>query len=244
MARRLPSRPAPDLRRRRRQLGRYFPNAPLATRIEALPDVGLVYVRNPKVASSTLLEWLDWISTGQEREASRNVRRDNSLPKPRHVGWDRVMRMIDGEAFRFSFVRDPLTRFESAYRSKILQSRPPRQQVLEVLGRTEDPDTAVSFEDFVGAVEQQEPLHMDLHWRPQHLNLMHPVFTFDLLGRLERFDEDIAEICRRLDLPGPPTRSRNVSRASRPSEYEGRPDLAERVRALYARDIELYGYGG
>jgi len=36
--------------------------------------------------------------------------------------------------------------------------------------------------------------------------------------------------------------SRNVSRVTLPSEYEGRPDLVERVRAIYARDLELYGY--
>ena len=44
------------------------------------------------------------------------------------------MRMIDGEALRFSFVRDPVTRFESAYRSKILGGTPSKLQVLEVLG--------------------------------------------------------------------------------------------------------------
>ena len=212
---------------------------PLAHRIEVSPELGLVYVRNPKVATSTLLPWLDWLHSGQQRD---DVRGDLSLPKPGQLGWDHVMRMIDGEAFRFSFVRDPVTRFESAYRSKILRPTPPRTQVLEVLGRADDPSTEVTFEDFLTAVEQQEPLHMDLHWRPQHLNLMHPVFSYDLLGRLERFDEDVQEICRRLDLPGPPTRSRNVSRSDRPSEYEGRPDLVERVRALYARDRELYGY--
>jgi Sulfotransferase family len=242
MGRPLPTQPAGKLRRRRRQLKRFFPNTPLAHRIEILPELGLVYVRNPKAASSTLLEWLDWMHTGVEREATRNIRQDNSLPKARDLGWERVMRMVDGEAFRFSFVRDPVTRFESAYRSKILQPRPSRLQVLELLGRPDDPATEVTFEDFLGVVEQQDPLHMDLHWRPQHLNLMHPVFTFDLLGRVERFDQDIEEIRRRLDLPGPPTRSRNVKRSPGPSAYEGRPDLVERVRALYTRDLELYSY--
>lgn len=242
MARSLPTRPARNLKRRRRQLGRFFPGMPLAGRIEALPDLGLVYVRNPKVASSTLLDWLDWMNSGEEPAPGRHVRRDNSLPKPREVGWERVMRMVDGDAFRFSFVRDPLTRFESAYRSKIEKRRPPRGQILEVLGRADEPASEVTFEDFLRAVEQQEPLHMDIHWRPQHLNLMHPVFTFDMLGRLERFDQDIQEIRRQLALPSVPARSRNVRRSDQPSEYEGRPDLVERVRALYARDLELYGY--
>lgn len=242
MDRPLPTRAAPNLKRRRQQLRRFFPDNSLAVRIQALPDLGLVYVRNPKVASSTLLDWLDGLNSKEERDAGRHVRRNHSLPRTRDVGWDRVMRMVDGEAFRFSFVRDPVTRFESAYRSKILKRTPPRRQVLDVLGRPDDVGAEVSFEDFLNAVEQQLPLHMDIHWRPQHLNLMHPVFTFDMLGRLERFDQDVEEIRRRLDLPSTPTLARNVSRVHRPSEYEGRPDLVERVRAIYRRDLELYGY--
>ena len=242
MDRPLPTRAAHDLERRRRQLKRFFPGMPLAVRLEVLPDLGLLYVRNPKVASSTLLSWLDSMNSGHERDASRSARRDNSLPRPRELGWDRVMRMVDGEAFRFSFVRDPVTRFESAYRSKILKPTQSRRQVFEALGRAEDQGDEITFEEFLRAVEQQAPLEMDIHWRPQHLMLMHPVFTFDMLGRLERFDEDIDELRRRLDLPRLPVHSRNVRRDDRPSAYEGRPDLVERVRAIYAQDLELYGY--
>jgi hypothetical protein len=241
-ATRLPRRPAKHLRRRRKQLERYFPGSHLSSRIEALPDLGLVYVRNPKVATTTLLEWLDWMTTGSVREPGSVVRRDFTVSKVWEVGWPRVMRMVDGEAFRFSFVRDPVTRFESAYRNKIVRMRPPRLQVLEILGRADQPQAEVTFEEFLWAVEQQEPLTMDIHWRPQHLNLMHPVFSFDMLGRLERFDQDIEEIRRRLDLPSPPTHLRNARRSAGRSLYEGRPDLVERVRAVYARDIELYGY--
>ena len=199
-------------------------------------------MRNPKVATSTLLDWLDWMNTGLLGPPTGNIRKLTSLPRPPDVGWDRVMRMVDGDAFRFSFVRDPLTRFESAFRSKITRQTPSRRATLEVLGRPSHPDAEVTFEEFVGAVEQQDPLHMDLHWRPQYLNLMHPIFTFDFLGRLETFDRDIEIIRQRLELPTAPVRARNVSTSARPSEFGARPDLAERVRALYARDIELYGY--
>ncbi len=238
----LPLRPAKNLRRRRRQLKRYFPSHRLATRIEAIPNLGLVYVRNPKVATSTLLEWLDWMNTGRLRPPNDNVRRSNSLPQPRDVGWEKVMLMLDGQAFRFSFVRNPLARFESAYRSKIQAPTRERAQILEELERSDDTNAEVSFEDFLGAVERQEPLHMNIHWRHQHLNLMHPLLTFDHLGRLETFDRDIEVIQKRLGLPNPPMRARNASLPGLPSVYEDRPDLVERVRAIFARDIELYGY--
>ncbi len=239
MARALPRRASPDLARRRRQLNRFFPGVPLASRIEALPDLGLVYVRNPKVGTSTMLAWLDLLHTGHERD---RVRGDLSWPAPDQVGWDRVMRMLDGEAFRFSFVRDPVTRFESAWRSKILSPGRVRARLDARLGRDPDAAEPLGFEEFLAAVEQQDPLAMDIHWRPQHLTLMHPVQDYDHLGRMETFDADIQLIRQRLGLPHAPAQARNVSPTDRPSAYEGRPDLVERVRALYARDLELYGY--
>lgn len=207
-----------------------------------MPALGLVYVRNPKAGTSTLLAWLDSLVTGEARGPSDDVHRSNSLPKPRELGWDRVMRMLDGDALRFSFVRDPVTRFESAYRDKLLQPTPERERVLEQLGRPAGSADPIGFEEFLTLVEQQEPLSLDLHWRPQHLNLMHPLVTYDMLGRLETFDRDLAEIRKRLGLPGPAPSARNVSGTQRPSEFTSRPDLVARVRKLYERDIELYGY--
>ena len=110
-----------------------------------------------------------------------------------------------------------------------------------MLGRTEAPDTDVTFDDFLSAVERQDPLRMDLHWRPQHLNLMHPVFTYDLLGRLEHFDRDIHEVCRRLDLPSPRWFAHQLPQ--RPSQRLRRPGpTGSGCAALDADDIEVYGY--
>ncbi len=84
---------------------------------------------------------------------------------------------------------------------------------------------------------------MDLHWRPQHLNLMHPLVSYDLVGHVETFDRDIATILRQVPLPDVSVESRNVSRSKpRDSVYDGRPDLVRRVQRIYATDFELYGY--
>lgn len=222
-------------------MAEYFPDASLQRRIIALPDLGLVYVKNPKAASSTLVDWLDWLHRGEQSDQGTNIHRHNSLPGPGHVGWRRIGRMLGGRSFRFTFVREPLARFESAYRSKFVEATRPRTQVQRTLGRPEDPGTPVSFEDFVAAVEMQDPLLRNLHWRAQHLNLMHPLVTYDHIGRVETFDDDMARICAVLDVP-PPARVRNVTSKDRSSEFEGRPDLVARVRRIYERDYELYGY--
>lgn len=227
----------------RNRMKRFYPRAALKTRIVALPDLGLVYVKNPKAASSTVMLWLDRLYTGDYAFTTEKAHRDNHLPTSDAVGWKVVTDMLRGSAFRFTFVREPLGRFESAYHNKLGRRGPWRPQVQAILGLPQDRNAPVTFEQFLTAVEQQDPLEMDLHWRPQHLNLMHPLVSYDLVGHVETFDRDIATIRQNVDLPDVPAESRNVS-STKPSVsvYDGRPDLARRVEQVYARDFELYGY--
>jgi Sulfotransferase family len=227
----------------RKRMKRFYPRADLKTRIVALPEHGLVYVKNPKAASSTLMLWLDRIHTGDYAFDTDKAHRDNHLPTADAVGWDLVSDMLSGSAYRFTFVREPLGRFESAYHNKVARLRGWRVKVQNVLGLPADRDAPVSFEQFLSAVEQQDPLEMDLHWRPQYLNLMHPLVSYDLVGHVENFDRDVRELRRHVQLPDLEMESRNVSRHKPPtSVYDGRPDLVRRVRDVFAQDFEVYGY--
>ncbi len=227
----------------RRRMKRFYPRAALKTRIVALPDLGLLYVKNPKAASSTVMLWLDRLHTGELTFDTDKAHRDNRLPTADEVGWSVVTDMLGGSAFRFTFVREPLGRFESAYHNKLARRGPWRPQVQAILGLPQDRRAPVTFEQFLTAVEQQDPLEMDLHWRPQHLNLMHPLVSYDLVGHVETFDRDIATIREHVALPDVPAEPRNVSR-TKPAEsvYDGRSDLVRRVKEIYAEDFELYGY--
>ena len=222
---------------------RFFPRADLKTRIVALPELGLVYVKNPKAASSTVMLWLDRLHTGDYTFDTQKAHRDSHLPTADQVGWRVVSDMLGGSAYRFTFVREPLGRFESAYHNKVARLGRWRMKVQALLGLPQDRDAEVSFEQFLTAVEQQDPLDLDLHWRPQHLNLMYPLVSYDLVGHVETFDRDAAEIRRHVDLPDLAMESRNVSR-TKPSAsvYDGRPDLVRRVRQVFAEDFEIYGY--
>ncbi len=102
----------------------------------------------------------------------------------------------------------------------------------------------ITFEAFLDLIEQQDPLtEMDPHWRPQHVNLLHPLVHFDRIGKLETFAADLELIRQEAGLPPAPLETRNVSRRPREgSVYDGRPDLVRRVQQLYALDFELYGY--
>lgn len=236
---------APGSRLTRPQLkAAYYPNLSLAYHLHALPERNLVYVKNPKAACSTVLLWLHRLHTGDHAFSPDNVHVEHRIPRAADIGWPRVMRMLSGGAFRFSFVRNPLQRLESGYRDKIVNSVGWREKVQATLGVTVDPEASVTFDEFLSALERQDPVtEMDPHWRPQHVNLMHPLVELDHVGHVETFDRDLALIRRAADLPEVPLEVRNVTRTpGLDSVYDGRPDRVRRVEALYARDLELYGY--
>lgn len=223
----------------------YFPDGQFANRLQPVPGRGLILVKNAKVATSTLLVWLNRIYTGDHQFVpERSAHHEHQLPSADDVGLDEVARMLSGEAFRFAFVRHPMRRVESAYQHKIMRSTHTdhyRNLIRRALGikRNGEP---VPFGQFVAALEQMEPIEMDPHWRPQHLNLMHPLVEYDHVGRLESFADDLEVIRRRAGLPEVPLEVRNVSPQREESLFVGRPKLRRRVRRLYARDFEIYGY--
>lgn len=227
------------------QLRDFFPNQRMSTYILPLPEYGLLYVKNPKAACSTLLLWLDLLHTGDESFAPDNVHAEHRLPRIKDVGRRRVARMLGGSTYRFSFVRHPLRRLESCYLDKLVDKAhrwsPKVQAALEV---PVDRGGRIGFEQFLTAIEQQDPVaEMDPHWRPQHVNLLHPFVTYDHVGHVETFDADLARIREEARLPAVPVRSRNVKhRPPSVSVFHGRPDLVRRAEQLYATDFELYGY--
>lgn len=212
--------------------------------LRPVPKHGIIYVKNPKAGCSTILVWLDRIHTGEYDFEFSDVHQENRLPTVRDVGRAAVVRMLSGEAYRFTFVRHPLRRFESVYWDKMVHNVKWRKNIPAALGVELDPDTVVSFEQFLSIVEQQDPVsEMDPHWRPQHINLMHPLVTYDYVGRLESFAADLEHIREAAGLPHVPLEVRNTSRrTSTDSVYDGRPGLVRRVEQIYATDFELYGY--
>ncbi|UMG93057.1 sulfotransferase family protein [Nocardioides sp. TF02-7] len=225
-------------------LRRYYRSRLAMSRaIVVLPEHGCVYVKNQKAGCSTMTLWLDRVHTGEHDFMTQRVHRDNRLPKPKDVGWPEVVRMLAGGAFRFSFVREPLARARSTWYAKVVRQQHYRAGLQEVLGLPVDPESPLTFEQFVTAIEQQDPLtEMDPHWRPQHVNLLHPLVDYDHIGRLESFDADLAVIREHAGLPDVPVTIPNSRKDGQPDPYAGRPDLVRRVEALYAQDFELYGY--
>lgn len=223
-------------------LQRYFSGRDITRYLRPVPEHGIIYVKNPKAGCSTILVWLDRLYTGEYDSQLPYIHTQHRLPGVREVGRGVVQEMLSGAAYRFSFVRNPRRRVESVYWDKIVHLRDRRPHFLAGLGV--EAGRLISFEQFLGLIEQQDPVKdMDSHWRPQHINLMHPLVTYEHVGRLESFAADLEHIREAAGLPHVPFDVRNASsHTGSDSVYDGRPDLVRRVERLYATDFELYGY--
>jgi sulfotransferase famil protein len=118
----------------------------------------LHHVRNAKVATGSTLLWLYRLHSGDHGfTPAKRIDLQNKLPRAWDVGWGEVLRMLDGEAFRFSFVRDPVRRVESAYFSKVMKHRryPGRAALQETLGLPVGRDEQLTFEQFIAAIERK-----------------------------------------------------------------------------------------
>ena len=135
-----------------------------------------------------------------------------------------------GACWKFAMVRNPFDRAVSQY--AFMAKRP---DLRAFLGMDEDAPFAAYLERIARRRHVQ--------WTPQHEFLCDAAgaLLVDFVGRFETLAEDAAWIFARLGLGAPVLPHANKGERSHYREYYG---LAERraVEALYARDLDLFGY--
>lgn len=139
--------------------------------------------------------------------------------------------------FKFSFVRNPWDKAVSQF--AYMQTRP---DLRRFLGMDEHDDFATYLR------LTQERLHVQ--WEPQHAFVYddHDNLLVDFLGRFERFDADTRELLSRLEVRIGRLRRRVRSvphrNKSERSHYRDYYDAETKalVAAIYARDIDAFGY--
>jgi hypothetical protein len=224
-----------------------------------------VVVLNPKVGTKSFrqvltdamreLQGITDPSEGRYR-LFRNARRFQFAPIRDYA---HAFRM-PGEYQFFCFVRNPYARLRSAWQNKFAYgheqgySRSIRRRELPRLRRfaraTGLPGAAdgaeIPFATFLAYVESQPSGQRDHHWDDQHHVLLMEHIHYEQWFRMEgEFVPGMRRILQRLALEGPVverllTTRRNASPAEEMPVYTS--EIAGRVRQLYARDFELFGY--
>lgn len=205
------------------------------------PRLNAVYVNNPKVACSTIKLALqraeaqvpDW----QPRTSVHDHAASPLLTWPALTMDNWTANLAD--RFVFSFVRNPFARLRSAYLNKVYE---PQKKGIHRVRAGFDADYRPSFDEFVAAVCDTDPLQHDAHWRPQSLNLSVGRITFDYVGRLEQFSDDWGVIAKCFDLPHAPERSGKSTAEKSPGSLLFSHDLKQRVFETYEGDFNAFDY--
>ena len=207
----------------------------LSMRSVYLPERGIIYLINPKVASSTIIQSLlmldpvgygDVLADFYGRDARRRI---SSERDP--VGFDRDLR--EGRAYVFSLVRHPFSRALSCYRDKICGPQKARFRYYLKL----DPEREVSFAEFLAAVGRQRPNEMNRHWRPQGWLL--PEETMAIIKRFEDLPHSLNEIAGEAFLP---ELSLHDFRPHATQVASKDPPDDGLVRHIYGEDFRRFGY--
>jgi chondroitin 4-sulfotransferase 11 len=144
--------------------------------------------------------------------------------------------------FKFTFVRNPYTRLVSAY--EFLRGGGHPAWLTNQRFRDEVLSEYVDFADFVLRWLKPRTQWPEPHFRPQHefLELGGRV-AMDFVGRVERIEADFATVCDRLGIQAQLGRLNPTSeKHGTLGDYYASDAVEQRVRDLYARDFELFGY--
>ncbi len=144
----------------------------------------------------------------------------------------------------FSFVREPLSRLASCYRSKIV-----RPNMMHDSLRREGLGKGTTFPQFVRHVCRRSDWRSNIHYRSQaHILRGAGGLAPDFIGRVEQMEQDWRRLSDVLNergnapLPPLPRRKASVKDAQMKSGdlFEGDEDLMDQARRRYASDIALF----
>ena len=152
--------------------------------------------------------------------------------------YERINRRKFREYFKFTFVRNPWDRAVSSY----FYLRNTAMQGAEEDWRRRHVVPYADFASFVRESLDQDSIWKSLHFRPQHSFICDATMRLraDFVGRMETIDRDFDYVCGRLGVSAKLERTNRSDHRSYTEYYTD--ELRERVAAVYADDIALFGY--
>jgi len=153
-------------------------------RIRHIPGQPVTYLQNPKVATKSieLSLWRKHDPAGAP-ENPHAVRDGPFIRRVRDLT-NQSRDSLMASRF-FSVVRNPYSRFLSAYLNKVAGR--PWKKISVRMGFT--PDSKPTIHDFLAALRDSDPYDVDHHFRPQHINLLRGFVPLDMLGYFEALDD-------------------------------------------------------
>ncbi len=196
-----------------------------------------VYSRIPKAANTTVVANL------YNRETGKCLTYDASFVKKDYfstlssLNADKIDRL--SSFFKFTMVRNPMTRICSAYLDKINKSQSTKANMVRNLLNIH-PDIMLSFDDFLDYLEQGG-INQNGHWSLQKDLLCFPIDEYEIIGKVENIDIDLLNILKRIY----GTECELISARKHRTDNQNmilKRSQKKKIYKLYQEDYELFGY--
>lgn len=225
--------------------------------IKVLPRHKLIYVANPKVASTRIRMTLARVDGRFSRSLKRGKRATYRGPYgPRNMRIGSFYKIAtDPATLRFSFVRNPYARIVSCWADKFA-NKPlvPGDNFIDAylaIRRDIDPvlpagaDCCMSFSDFVTYAAAVAQARKDIHLQVQQDIVTIPGIKLDFVGKVESFESDFTLVLDHLKAADDARREAqtpaNESNHDKWPNYYTR-DLADRIYRAYEQDFDQFCY--
>lgn len=209
-----------------------------------------LFTETPKVACSTIktiLQKMELNNPDLYRSDFEDIheRAFSPLLKPSQIG--PLDKLFKGDSlYKFCFSRNPYSRLLSVYIDKIRTNKPEKRSILHSLGKDpEQLEQDILFEDFVQVVCKQNVLQMNSHWRTQYYQTFQDNITYDFMGKIENFNDDIKTVLTKINPDYQrfmSTEKRHATNADTLLTAHYTPDLIKLVQQTYEKDFHYFGY--
>lgn len=210
-------------------------------------DDRLAFVKNSKCGCTSIAQAFHFYDTGHFYKG--NIHREGRHLRQGYSHWQENWKSVEAERpFLFSFVRNPVSRLVSAYMDFVVLKRNPEAaqhtETFAQRGLYQVDDKVDGLDRFLDLIADEfavDPMLSDRHWRPQFLNLGGGLLDFQLIGKMERFTEDL----RRLHVASGVSLERfpvTIANRSGSEAIVATPEQRRKIRDLYEKDYEAYGY--
>lgn len=131
--------------------------------------------------------------------------------------------------YRFAFVREPVDKFISAWKNKVLQ-----QNYFEFSKKQHE--QMKDIRNFISYTEDLDIDKCDEHLRAQ--NSLIDLNNLNFLGRFENFNDDFKELCNTVGLPVKDMPVKNKSKVGKGIVIDDKS--IQRIQTIYEQDIRIF----
>jgi chondroitin 4-sulfotransferase 11 len=201
-----------------------------------LPDHKLIYLVTPKSGCTSILSNLG---------LSYNIKTYTEEGREIHSHPDfitelRIIRKKYNKFFKFTFVRNPISRIVSCYKDKILGHENYENYYFDNYHYKIKSD--ISFEEFIKVISNIPDFLADRHFKSQYFSIVkNNKYKIDYIGKIENIDYDWQKLAIKYNLNSKmPHKNKSDSNNNYFDFYNIK--TAELIYRRYKNDFKYFGY--